>query len=162
MLREAESKLEQRRAYVRSQSNRTERHLGDELRGCYPAGHSPGHFHPARCGGSLDQGPERHGRRREHHRLQGEHGGHLRPGRFVRATATHYVLPRLSGRGFVLVACFANHRFRYAWTAGTGKRCSASLAAERPTLWSRPRAKSTPLRRWASRSITSGPEIREE
>jgi hypothetical protein len=30
------------------------------------------------------------------------------------------------------------------------------LAAERPTLWSRPRAKSTPLRRRASRSYNIG------
>src|ERR671910_1179495 len=162
MSREAESKPRQRRAYVCSQSNRTERCVGDELRGCYPARRGPCHLYPARCRGGLDQGPERRDRGQQHHGLQGEHGGHLRPGRFVRATATHNVLPRLSSRGFVLVACFANHGFRYAWTAGTGKRCSASLAAERPTLWSRPRAKSTPLRRWASRSYNIGPEIREE
>ncbi|CAA9428169.1 MAG: hypothetical protein AVDCRST_MAG03-3043, partial [uncultured Rubrobacteraceae bacterium] len=58
----------------------TERYLADKLRGCHPRGHRPRHLDPPRRGGCLDQGPERADREREHHRLQGEPGGHVRSG----------------------------------------------------------------------------------
>src|SRR5918994_2046731 len=93
MLREAERKSRQRRAYVCSQSNRTERHLGHELRGCYPARRGPCHLHPAGCRGGVDQGPERHDRERQHYGIQGEHGDHLRPGRVLKLQATRGVYP---------------------------------------------------------------------
>src|SRR5215211_5638888 len=104
MFREAESKPGQRSANVRSQSNLTERCLRDGFRGRHKAGRGPCYLHPAGCRGRLDQGHERPDRGRQRYGLQGEHGGHLHPRRFVETEATRRLLPRPGSRGvFVIV-----------------------------------------------------------
>src|SRR5215211_4680626 len=103
MFREAGSKPGQRRAYVRSQSNRTERRLRDRFRGRHKARRGPRYLHPAGCRGGLDQGHERPDRGRQRDGLQGEHGGHLRPRRLLETEPTRRVLPRLKGRGLFVI-----------------------------------------------------------
>src|SRR5215212_10178703 len=90
MLRESVCKLGQRRVYVRSQSNRTERRLRDGLRGCHKARRGPRHLHAPWCRGGLDQGHERPDRGRQRDGLQGEHGGHLRPRRLLETEPTGF------------------------------------------------------------------------
>ncbi|CAA9404740.1 MAG: hypothetical protein AVDCRST_MAG55-933, partial [uncultured Rubrobacteraceae bacterium] len=65
---------------VRSTRNRVERDLADEFRGRDSGSYKPRHFHTAWGRRSLDQRPERPHSGWQHHRVQGEFGGHLHLG----------------------------------------------------------------------------------